>query len=115
MDFDAPQTFPGILELPLSQGRRIEKMYLSEEERKSKGVLFWVNNHPYASWRLLIMQLDKHSVSNQIHQYAEKVTGMLSSTYVSRIVIDSCAISVISLREKVLYRMHSRVTVVWFV
>ena len=76
------QTFPGILQLPVSLGERIEKMYVSEEEHKSEGVSFWVNNHPYSSWRLLRRRLDdkgEHSVANQIHQYAEKVTGMLSS------------------------------------
>ena len=75
-------TFPGILQLPVSQGERIERMYVSEEERKSEGISFWVNNHPYSSWRLLMRELDdkgKHSVANQIHQYAEKVTGMSSS------------------------------------
>ena len=74
--------YSGILKLPHSQRERIERMYVSEEERKSGGVSFWVNNHPYSSWRLLIRELDrerKHSVANQIHQYAEKVTGMLSS------------------------------------
>ena len=72
----------GVLELPSSQRNRIEKMYVSEEERKSEGVLFWVDHHPLASWRLLIRQLDKekiYSLANQIHQYAEKVTGWLSS------------------------------------
>ena len=75
-------TFNGILDLPESQGRRIERMHVSEEECKSEGVSFWVNNHPYSSWRLLIRNLDdkeKHSVANHIHQYVEKVTGMLSS------------------------------------
>ena len=75
-------TISGILELPESEGQRIERMYASEEERKSAGVMYWVDHHPYASWRLLITQLDeerKHSLANRIHQYAEKVTGMLSS------------------------------------
>ena len=57
-------------------------MYVSEEERKSAGVLWWVDHHPLASWRLLITRLDRegeHSLANQIHHYAEKVTGMLSS------------------------------------
>ena len=74
--------FHGILEIPQSEGQRIERMYVSEEEHKSAGVLFWVDHHPLASWRLLITQLDiygKCSVANRIHQYAEKVTGMLSS------------------------------------
>ena len=64
-------------------GQRIERMFFSEEERKSEGVLFWVDHHPYASWRLLITQLDKerkYSLANQIHEYAEKVTGMFTST-----------------------------------
>ena len=71
-----------ILELPLSQQGRIERMYASEEERKIAGVMYWVDHHPYASWRMLITQLDgegEHSLANRIHQYAEKVTGMLST------------------------------------
>ena len=72
----------GVLKLPESEGQRIERMFLSEEERKSAGVLWWLDHHPLASWRLLITRLDKkrkHSLANRIHQYAEKVTGMLSS------------------------------------
>ena len=74
--------FQGVLQLPLSKGRRIERMHASEEERKNAGVMYCVDHHPYASYRLLITQLDTyriHSLANQIHQYAEKVTGMLSS------------------------------------
>ena len=72
----------GILDFPKSEGQRIERIYVSEEERKSAGVLWWVDHHPLASWRLLITQLDwwgRHSRANRIHQYAEKVAGMLSS------------------------------------
>ena len=75
-------TFPGVLELTKSEGLKIERMYDSEEERKSAEVLFWVDHHPLASWRLLITQLykeGKHSLADRIHQYVEKVTGMLSS------------------------------------
>ena len=75
-------TCGGVLQLPRSEGQRIERLYVSEEERKSAGVLWWVDHHPLASWRLLITKLDrerKHSLANRIHQYAEKVTGMLSS------------------------------------
>ena len=73
-------THSGILEFPVTEGQRIERMHTSEKERKSAGVVFWVDCHPYASWRLLITQLDKerkHSLANQIVQYAEKVTGKL--------------------------------------
>ena len=75
-------TCVGILNLPKSEGRRIERIYFSEEECKSAGVLWWVDHHPLASWRLLITQLDekgKYLLANRIHQYAEKVTGMFSS------------------------------------
>ena len=71
----------GVLELPESEVLRIERMYVSEEERKSAGVSWWVDHHPLASWRLLIIRFDKkrkHSLANQIRQYAEKVTSMLS-------------------------------------
>ena len=72
----------GILQLPKSQVERIERMYASEEECKRAGVSYWVDHHPYASWRFLTIQLDwkgKHSLANRIHQYAEKLTGMSSS------------------------------------
>ena len=80
--FSSHGKLDGVLDLPVSEGRRIERLYVLEEECKSAGVLWWVDHHPLASWRLLITQLDrkgKHSLANQIHQYAEKVTGMLSS------------------------------------
>ena len=86
--------FDGVLELPKSEGWRIEMMYVSEEERKSAGVSFWVDHHPLASWRLLITRLDKcgrHSLANRIHQYAEKVTGMLSSMLYKLKVVPSMA------------------------
>ena len=71
-----------ILQLPGSQVERIERMYVSKEECKRAGVMYWVDHHPYASWRLLITQLDRegeHSLATKIHQYAEKLTGMCSS------------------------------------
>ena len=74
----------GVLQLPLSERQKIEKIYVSEKERKSAGVLWWVDHHPGVSWRLLITQLEedgKHSLAKRINQYAEKVTGMLSSIY----------------------------------
>ena len=81
LDWETLGKLYGVLELPLSEGRRIKRMNVSEEERKSAGVLWWVDHNPLASWRLLITRLDeeeKHSLANRIHQYAEKVTGMLS-------------------------------------
>ena len=75
-------TLSGVLDLPKYEGESIERTYTSEEERKTAGVMYWVDHHPYASYRLLITQLNwkrKHSLANRIHLYAEKVTGMLSS------------------------------------
>ena len=70
----------GVLELPYSQRRRIEKDFATEDERRTAAISFFLTNHPYASWRLLIYRLDrkrKHSLSERLHPYAEKLTGML--------------------------------------
>ena len=72
----------GVLQLQLSQRSRIEREYATEDERRNAAVLFWLIYHPYASWRLLIRQLDayrKHLVADRIRHYTEKVTGMLGS------------------------------------
>ena len=71
-----------VLQLPPSQKRRIEREFATEDDRKKAAVMYWLRSHPYASWRLLITQLDwkrKHAVANDLQQYAEKLTGMLSS------------------------------------
>ena len=75
------RTLCGVLELPLSQGK-----YAGETERKREGVKFWLWNCPYASWRMLITQLDgweEHAVADQIRGYAEKLTG----TYVGQFIV----------------------------
>ena len=72
-----------VLQLPNSQRRKIEKKYAGETERKREGVKYWLWNCPYASWRMLITQLDwkkEHAVADQIRGYAEKLTGMLGSS-----------------------------------
>ena len=72
-----------VLLLPRSQRRKIKQKYAGETERKREGVKYWLWNCPYASWRMLITRLDKweeHTVADQIHGYAEKLTGMLGSS-----------------------------------
>ena len=72
-----------VLQLPTSQWLKIKKKYAGETERKREGVKYWLWNCPYASWRMLITQLDwqrEHAVADQIHGYAEKLTGMLGSS-----------------------------------
>ena len=73
----------GVLQLPYSQQTRIEDDYSQEERRRKEAVLFWLDCHPYASWRLLIKQLDdweEHSVAECLHSYAEEVSGMLKDS-----------------------------------
>ena len=75
--------FGGILVVPGSKQRKIEKLYAGETERKREGIKYWLWNNSYASWRLLITQLDReeeHAVADQIRGYAEKLTGMLGSS-----------------------------------
>ena len=72
-----------VLELPTPQQFKIEEKYAGETERKREGVKHWLWNCPYASWRMLITQLDgrrEHAVADQIRGYAEKLTGMLGSS-----------------------------------
>ena len=80
-----------VLLLPISQQRRISREYATEDPCKN-AVSFWLTYHPYASWRLLIQELDRngeHSLSERLHPYAEKVTGMFDD---SSIVLSSTII-----------------------
>ena len=86
----------GVLELQPSQKRKIEREYTTEDDRKNAGISYWTWNHPYSSWRLLIIRLDRvneHEVAEKLRKYAEKLTGMLSSY--TCIIINSCAVPVI--------------------
>ena len=77
------ETLQPVLLLPHSQRLMIKKKYTGETERKREGVKYWLWNCPYASWRMLITQLDvwrEHAVADQIRGYAEKLTGMLGSS-----------------------------------
>ena len=72
-----------VLQLPTSQLLKIVGKYAGETECKREGVKYWLWNCPYASWRMLITQLDRkkeHAVADQIRGYAEKLTGMLGSS-----------------------------------
>ena len=76
-----------VLLLPYFQLLKIEEKYAGETERKREGVKYWLWNCPYASWRMLITQLDRkkeHAVADQIRGYAEKLTGMLGSSLYTR-------------------------------
>ena len=71
-----------VLLLPLSQQLKIENEYATENQRRNAAVHFWLFSDPYASWRKLIRQLDRlrqHALAERLHDYAEKLTGMLIS------------------------------------
>ena len=73
------KTLQFVLELPNSEKCKIEEIYAGETERKREGVKYWLWNHAYASWRLLITRFDQrkeYAVADQIRGYAEKLTGM---------------------------------------
>ena len=75
-------TVHGVLELNPAKKNMIEKWYTREDDRKQSAVKFWVWNHPYSSWRLLVTLLDrvgKRDVADKLRHYVEKLTGMLSS------------------------------------
>jgi hypothetical protein len=72
-----------VLGLSDSQWHKINGKYAGETKRRREGVKYWLWNFPYASWRWLIMRLDEweeHAVTDQIHGFAEKLTGMLGSS-----------------------------------
>ena len=94
----------GVLQLPASQRHKIEEKYDGETERKKEGIKYWLWNHPFASWRRLITRLDwmeEHTVANQMHGYAEKVTGMsLIIESIDSIKRDSLASHTLQSQEK---------------
>ena len=72
-----------VLSLSSSQQEWIERENATEDECRNAAVSFWLTYHPYASWRLLIQQpvvYGEHSLSERLHPYAEKVTGMFDSS-----------------------------------
>ena len=72
----------GVLILPYSQRHKIVKEHATENQRRNAAVHFWLFSDPYASWRKLIRQLDRlrqHALAERLHDYAEKLTGMLIS------------------------------------
>ena len=75
----------GVLQLPKSQRCKIEAEYLTEDERRTAAVRYWLASDPYASWRRLITQLhdfEEHAVAKQIYRYAEKLTGMICTVQI---------------------------------
>lgn len=67
-----------VLEIPSVSKTAIENKYTTTDERKSAAVHYFVHNHPYASWRLLILNFDQKYVSgvaDKMSHLAEKLMG----------------------------------------
>lgn len=70
-----------VLEIPSSTKTAIETEYTSADEHKRAAVHYFVHNHSYASWRLLILNFDQKYVSgvaDKISHLAETLTGIVS-------------------------------------
>ena len=68
-----------VLEIPSFTKTTIENEYTSADERKRAAVHYFVQNHSYASWRLLILNFDQKYVSgvaDKISHLAETLTGI---------------------------------------
>ena len=79
LDWKTISSHDGVLFLPRSQQNKIEMKFLEEDQCKTAGVILWLTSNPFASWRWLIWSLDwkeRYSLSEQLHPYAEKLTGM---------------------------------------
>lgn len=67
-----------VLEIPSVTKTAIENKYTTTDERKNAAVHYFVHNHPYASWRLLISNFDQKYVSgvaDKMSHLAEKLMG----------------------------------------
>lgn len=70
-----------VLEIPSFTKTAIENEFISADERKRAAVHYFVQNHSYASWRLLILNFDQKYVSgvaaaDKISHLAETLTGI---------------------------------------
>ena len=67
----------GCLRIPFSKKSAIESEYSTHRERVGAIVRYWILWDPYASWRMLIRNLDMRwcDLADKIRNYAEKQTG----------------------------------------
>ena len=85
---------PGVLYLPGSQRCKIEAEYTTEDQWRNVAVHFWLVSDPHASWRRLIIELDRYEeydVAKQIHRYAEKLTGMTCTHQITALCVFKCS------------------------
>ena len=67
-----------MLYIPDAKLATIKSEFSTDKERLRALIQYWLLRDPYASWRRLIIQLEKWSkatAANSIRNYAEKLTG----------------------------------------
>ena len=68
-----------VLEIPSFAKTAIDNECTSTDERKRAAIHYFVHNHSYASWRLLILNFDQKyyvsGVADKISHLAETLTG----------------------------------------
>ena len=69
----------GWLYIPESKQKEIKANFPDELDQKKEAISYWINTDPLASWRRLIIALDKMretELANSIRSNAEPLTGM---------------------------------------
>ena len=67
------------LYIPESKEKEIKANFPDELDQKKEAISYWINTDPLASWRRLIVVLDKMGeteLANSIRSNAEPLTGM---------------------------------------
>ena len=66
------------LDVPDSKLDAIDADHTTDEGKKGAVIRYWLLRDPYASWRMLIYNLDynyKLDITDRMRNYAEKQTG----------------------------------------
>ena len=72
------ETLGIMLSIPITKLNEIAQKYSTSKQREVAVVRYWLLRDPLASWRRIIVQLDrngKHEQADRIRHYAEELTG----------------------------------------
>ena len=75
--------------IPESKQKEIKANFPDELDQKKEAISYWINTDPLASWRRLIIALDKIGeieLANSIRSNAEPLTGMC----ICRCIVSPC-------------------------
>ena len=74
--------FGRTLYIPDSKLDEISQEYVTDKQRETAVVRYWLLRDPLASWRRIIHELyldDEEEQADRIHHYAEELTGMYTT------------------------------------